>query len=98
MYCRETTDDSTEHIAGLAKLRKYFASYNRISDRTPEILSGMRSLEEITFDSCAGLTNAGIATLARLPRLRELRVESMPNVTADVVANFPARVRVKYSA
>ncbi|MGH7712859.1 MAG: hypothetical protein ACREOG_16335, partial [Gemmatimonadaceae bacterium] len=97
MYCRETTDDSTEHITGLTKLKKYFASYNRISDRTPEILSGMPSLEEITFDSCAGLTNVGIATLARLPRLRELRVESMPNVTADVVASFPAHVRVNYS-
>jgi hypothetical protein len=81
----------------LPKLTKYFASYNRITDRTPEILSGMSSLEEITFDSCAGLSNAGIVTLARLPRLRELRVESMPRVTADVVAAFPAHVRVKHA-
>jgi hypothetical protein len=57
----------------------------------------MTSLEEITFDFCAGLTNAGIATLARLPRLRELRVESMPGVTADVAAGFPAHVHVRYS-
>jgi hypothetical protein len=72
-------------------------SRNRITDRTPEILSGMTSLEEITFDSCAGLSNAGIAALARLPRLRVLRVESMPKVTADVVAAFDSRVEVKYS-
>ena len=52
---------------------------------------------EITFDSCAGLTNAGIATLARLPRLRTLRVGSMPRVTADVVAAFGSGVDVKYS-
>lgn len=78
MYCRDTTDAATEHIAALPALEKYFASYNRITDRTPEILSGMPSLEDVTFDSCAGLTDAGIAMLARLPRLRELRVESMP--------------------
>ena len=96
MYCRETTDVATDHITGLPRLRKYFASDTRITDRTPELLSGMPSLEEITFDSCAGLTNAGIASLARLPRLRELRVGSMPNVTADVAAAFPAGVRVRW--
>jgi hypothetical protein len=97
MYCRDTTDVATQHIAALPRLRKYFASYNRITDRTPEILSRVESLEDVTFDSCAGLSNAGIARLARLPRLRELRVESMARVTADVAAAFPPTVRVRYS-
>ena len=97
MYCRETTDAATRHITGLARLRKYFASYNRITDVTPELLSGMASLEAVTFDSCAGLTDAGIATLARLPRLRELRVSAMPNVTTAVVSAFPASVTVHHS-
>lgn len=97
MYCRETTDVATQHIARLPGLRKYFASYTRITDRTPGILSGMDSLEEIAFDSCAGLTNAGLVALARLPHLRELRVESMPKVTGDIVAGFPPRVRVRYA-
>jgi hypothetical protein len=97
MYCRDTTDVATGHIAALPRLKKYFASYNRITDRTPEILSGMDSLEDVTFDSCAGLSNGGIATLARLPRLRELRVESMPKVTAEVAAAFPPTVRVRYA-
>jgi hypothetical protein len=97
MYCRETTDVATGHIAALSRLKKYFASYNRITDRTPEILSSMDSLEDVTFDSCAGLSNAGIATLARLPRLRELRVESMPGVTAEVAAAFPPTVRVRFA-
>ena len=96
MYCRDTTDVATGHIARLPALQKYFASYNRITDRTPEILSGMPSLEEITFDSCAGLTDAGITALARLPRLRELRVGGMPKVTSEVVAAFPPRVRVTH--
>ena len=94
MYCRDTTDAATEHLAGMTTLKKYFASYTRITDRTPEILSGVDSLESITFDSCAGLTNAGISRLARLPRLRELGAESMPRVTRDVAATFPAHVRV----
>ena len=69
MYCRDTGDAATSHITGLPDLRKYFASYNRVTDRTPEMLATIPSLEEITFDSCAGLTNAGIAALAHpLPR------------------------------
>jgi hypothetical protein len=97
MYCRETTDAATGHITGLTRLSKYFASYNRITDRTPELLSGMPSLEEVTLDTCTGVTNAGVAALARLPRLRELRVSGMPHVTADVAAVFAAPVRVSYA-
>jgi len=97
MYCRETTDIATSHIAGLPNLKKYFASYNRITDRTPQILSTMDSLEVVTFSACALLTSAGIATLARLPRLRELDVGGMPNVTEDVVRVFAPSVHVKYS-
>jgi hypothetical protein len=97
MYCRDTTDTATEHIAALPKLKKYFASYNRITDRTPEILSGMPTVEEVTFDSCARLTTTGIAMLARLPHLRELRISGMPKVTSDVVTAFARHVTVTYS-
>ena len=97
MYCRETGDRATEHI-GAMPLRKYFASYNRITDRTPGLLSGMVTLEEVTFDSCAGLTSAGIAALARLPRLKSLRISGMRGVTRDVVGAFGPGVRVAYAA
>lgn len=97
MYCRDTGDVATSHLTGLRRLRSYFASYNRITDRTPEILSGIPSLEEITFDSCSGLSNTGIAALARLPRLKQLRVSGMPRVTAEVSAAFPQRVQVSHS-
>ena len=96
MYCRDTGDAATSHITGLPDLRKYFASYNRMTDRTPEMLATMPSLEEITFDSCAGLTNAGIAALARLPRLRTLGVSGMRSVTADVVRAFGPGVEVRH--
>ncbi|HEY6209835.1 MAG TPA: hypothetical protein VIW28_12295 [Gemmatimonadales bacterium] len=97
MYCRDTTDRATEHIVGLRELRNYFASYTRITDGTPELLSGISSLESVEFSACAGLTNKGIAALARLPRLREVRVDGMRRVTPEVVAAFPAHVRVSYS-
>jgi hypothetical protein len=93
MYCRDTTDAATEHITGLRKLSYYFNSYTTITDRTPELLSGMDSLERITFDTCHGLTDAGIAKLARLPLLKELRV-SGKGVTAGVETMFPASVAV----
>jgi hypothetical protein len=97
MYCRDTTDAATEHLGGLKNLQRYFASYTRISDRTPEILSGVSSLQDVTFDGCAGLTNAGIIALARLPRLRHLRAASMPHVTGEVAAAFPAHVDVSWA-
>ena len=82
MYCRDTTDAATEHITGLPKLSYYFNSYTTITDRTPELLSAMDSLERITFDACHGLTNAGVARLARLPRLRELRAAVRSRATS----------------
>jgi hypothetical protein len=96
MYCRDTTDAATAHITGLPNLSYYFNSYTTITDRTPALLSGVGSLERITFDVCHGLTNAGIARLARLPRLRELRV-SGHQLTADVADAFSSQVRVMYS-
>jgi len=96
MYCRDTTDAATGHIAGLQKLSYYFNSYTTITDRTPELLSEMDSVERITFDACHGLTNAGVARLARLPRLRELRVSGR-GVTSEVGDPFPARVSVSYN-
>lgn len=97
MYCRETTDAATAHLTGLGALKKYFASYNQITDRTPEILSSLSALEDVTFDSCGGLTNAGVATLARLPRLRHVAVSGMPGVTAAIIDAFPKGV-VRYTS
>jgi hypothetical protein len=96
MYCRETSDVATEHIVRLQQLKYYFASYTRITDRTPELLSRMDSLERITLDGCASVTNAGLAHLTRLPNLHELRV-SGPQVSASITSEFPSRIRVYYS-
>src|SRR5205085_12561335 len=85
MYCRETTDTATEHIAGLPNLKSYFASYTKITDLSMEILARMPSLERISFYGCPGVTNAGVAKLAALPRLRGLEI-SGPQITQDVAS------------
>lgn len=87
MYCRDTTDAATEQITGLKNLSYYFNSYTTVTDRTPELLAGMNSLERITFDHCHRLTDAGIARLARLPKLRQLRVSGR-GLTSAVINGF----------
>jgi hypothetical protein len=96
MYCRDTGDVATEQIGGLAELKTYYAGATRITDRSLEILGRMSSLESIEFYECAGITNAGLALLGGLPRLRELTVGGSPNVTRDGLAAFPSVVRVNY--
>jgi len=93
MYCRDTTDAATRHITGLRHLSYYFNSYTTITDRTPELLSTMDSLERVAFDACHGLTNAGVARLARLPNLREVRVAGN-GITGEIGNAFPPRVTV----
>lgn len=93
MYCRDTTDRATEHITALPRLSYYFNSYTRITDRTPDLLSTMNSLERVTFDACHNLTNHGVARLARLPKLRELRVSGR-RITAEAAQAFGAGVNV----
>jgi hypothetical protein len=96
MYCRDTTDEATAHIAGLSELKTYYAGETKITDDSLQILGRMRALERLEFWSVAGITDAGVVRLATLPRLRELVIEGSPGVTRAVVDRFPPGVRVKY--
>ena len=96
MYCRETTDVATEHVAGLA-LKYYYAGLTKITDRSLAILGRMTSLEQVDLYEVNGVTDAGIAFLAALPSLREVHLDSLPGVTFDGTRVFPAHVKVKYS-
>jgi hypothetical protein len=98
MYCRDTTDVATGHIADLSRLKTYYAGSTQITDRSLEILGRMPSLERLDFEQCAGITNAGLAYLAALPRLREVGLGGSPGVTREGFAVFPAHVRVNYWA
>ena len=98
MYCRDTGDIATGHIAGLRKLKTYYAGKTQITDSSLEILGRMVELEKLEFWQCAGITDAGVAHLAGLQKLREITIGESPGVTRDAVAVFPANVRVNYSS
>ena len=96
MYCRETTDAATEHLARL-NLKSYYAGLTKITDRSLEILGRMTSLEKLEFYECRNLTDAGLLFLRSLPRLKEVELHGLPNVTLGGTKVFRESVRVKYS-
>ena len=96
MYCRDTTDIATEHIAGLG-LNYYYAGLTKITDRSLEILGRMSSLEQVELYECLGVTDAGLPFLAALPRLREVHLDGLPGVTLAGTRVFPGHVRVCYT-
>jgi hypothetical protein len=96
MYCRETTDVSTEHIGGL-HLQSYYAGLTKITDRSLEILGGMTSLEQIELYECLHVTNDGLVFLSKMPKLRQFDVSGSPGVTLEGTRVFPPSVTVRYS-
>lgn len=97
MYCRDSGDKATEHIRHLPLLRYYYGGSTLITDRSLEILGRMPTLEKLEFWECVGISDAGIARLTTLPRLKEISLSGSPKVTKEGMALFPASVRVDYS-
>jgi len=95
MYCRETGDEATEHIAGL-HLKYYYAGLTKITDRSLEILGRMDSLETVELFETKAVTDAGLAHLAKLPRLNRVELFGLPHVTLAGTMVFPASVQVNY--
>jgi hypothetical protein len=96
MYCRETTDIATEHIRGL-HLKSYYAGLTQITDRSLEILGAMLTLESVELYETKEVTDAGLAYLAKLPRLREIHLSGLPNVTVGGTRVFPDHVLLEYN-
>jgi hypothetical protein len=96
MYCRETGDAATAHIAGL-RIRYYYAGLTQITDRSLEILGRMPSLEQVELYECKGVTDAGLPFLAASPALREVALDGLPGVTLAGTRVFGPGVRVRYS-
>lgn len=61
-----------------------------------EILGGMASLEEVELSACKGISNAGLAHLAKLPRLRKVSFDATARVSRAALALFPHDVRVDF--
>ncbi|MBV9879853.1 MAG: hypothetical protein JO180_05115 [Gemmatirosa sp.] len=98
MYCHDTGDVATGHLANLTRLRTYYAGKTRITDASLDILAGIDALEKIELWQTAGVTDAGVASLAALPRLRELSISGVPHVTRRGVSVLPPRVQVTLDA
>lgn len=96
MYCRTTGDAATEHIRNL-KLKHYYAGLTQITDRSLEIMGTMPAFEQIELYECLHVTDTGLPYLAKLPKLRELHLDGLPQVTLAGTQVFPKRVRVRYS-
>lgn len=96
MYCRDTGDATTEHLTGLTHLAEYYAGETRITDRSLEILGGISSLEVIELSACKWITDAGLAHIARLPRLRRVSVDETARVSRVGLAVFPVNVQVDF--
>ena len=96
MYCRDTGDAATEHIAGLARLKHYYAGRTQITDRSLEILGGMSSLEEVELSACQGISDAGLVHIARLPRLKKVSVDATARVSRAGILVFPVKVHVDF--
>jgi hypothetical protein len=97
MYCSETGDAATAHVAGL-RLKTYYAGGTQITDRSLEILGRMSTLERIQLHACQRVTDAGLRHLAALPHLRQVIVEGSRNVTRGGLSAFGPQVRVSYSS
>jgi hypothetical protein len=53
-------------------------------------------LHPLEFWEVAGITDTGLAALARLPRLPEISIGGSPRVTAAGTAVFQPTVRVRH--
>lgn len=96
MYCRDTTDVATSHIVAMPKLKKYHAGYTLITDTSLELLSRIKSLEQVSFEGCKFITDAGIPFLTTLPNLCEISIGGCPKVTRSSINGFASDVRVNY--
>ena len=96
MYCRDTTDVATSHLVGMPNLKKYHAGYNLITDASLEMLSRIKSLEELSFEGCKFITDAGIPHLTTLPHLRKFSIGGCPQVSESGVTGFAGGVQVSY--
>jgi hypothetical protein len=96
MYCRDTTDTATGHIANL-NLKYYYAELTQITDRSLALLGKMSSLEKLEFYECQHITDAGLPHLATLSNLKELNLDGCPGITFTGTKALPKSIRVHYS-
>ena len=96
MYCRDTTDLATSHVAGLQNIKKYYAGMTQITDKSLGILGTWKTLEEIELFKCLNITNAGISFLGNLPKLKKIELGAMPQVEPQATRVLTPDTSVEY--
>ena len=71
-------------------------SHKIFSPSTTRQLSRIKSLEQISFEGCKFITDAGIPFLTTLPRLREISIGGCPKITRSGMTRFSDGVQVNY--
>ena len=74
---------------GVALVHGAAHQVRRLAEQTGQVPSNLDG---------AGITDAGIAQLARLPGAKRVSVSAMPRVTRAGIAALPARVRVVFQS
>jgi F-box/leucine-rich repeat protein 14 len=86
--CEAVTDGGVEALAALPNLRVLeLPEFATVTDRALVTLSSKaKSLESLRLDHLSGVSGEGIRHLGALKGLRNLTIQSCPNVTAEAVA------------
>ena len=96
MYNRSTTDAATRYLHDHQTLVHYSAFGTQITDDSLRVLAGCQRLETLEFENCAGITDAGLREVLRLPRLRRVSAWACIHVNGEWVSSAPPRVEAKF--
>ena len=75
LFSEQMTGSGLEHLTGLKRLKKLWAS-GWITDASLEHVSKLERLEFLNIDGVAQITDKGLAPIAKLTNLRDLRLGS----------------------
>jgi hypothetical protein len=92
---RQLTDDGLHHPAAVSQLEHLDPSEYPGVNLTHRALEVLRHLPNLRTFPRPGITDAGLAHLANLPKLREIHLSGLPNVTSAGTGVFPARVHLE---
>jgi len=91
-WCQRIPDDGLEHLGSLGRLRILeLHGCNRLTDRGLKHLPRLAGLTKLTLGpSVRGITDAGLASLARLRRLRHLNLSWCEEITDEGLGHLEA--------
>lgn len=96
MYCKNTTDRASEHLVNAKKLKVYHIWGTKITDHSLELLSQIKTLEELLFWNCSNLSDSGLSTLNKFPSLKSVDIQECEKLTSAGIKTIKPDVNVNY--